>query len=167
MAKREKEVCPVCGEYCRDPRHPMCWECNKKFTVRLQKAERDGDVILVTRLEYARMKGKKTIERLGEEVALAEKDKSNYFEEARQQIKDELVAEGSITIDRTEFNRQVGKRFGELLGDPDRAKEIWDILNNHPGRIESIEKFLAQDSEFSSSEEGLEESESEKETVVV
>ena len=55
---------------------------------------------------------------------------------------DEFKATGAISVNKTEFNRQVGKKFDELLGSENSASEVWAILNGHPERIASLEAFL-------------------------
>jgi hypothetical protein len=158
MARKDMsfEVCPVCGKEGRNPSHPMCRGCNNDFNEKIEKAERDGDIVLVTRLEFAKTKGVETLVRLQGESAAAEKDKERFYREAQEQIRLEMKSGGAFTVNRQEFNRQVGKRFGELLGNPNRANEIWDILNNHPRRIESLENFLNQEEVESSDIEGEE-----------
>lgn len=146
------ETCPVCGKDERDPKHPMCRRCNEKVDARFDKADSDGDIILVTRMEFARIKGAETVVRLKKELVLAEQGKERLYPKAREQTKVDLKAEGAITINKQEFNRRVGRKFGELLGHPDRAKEIWDYINNHPNRIASIENFLNQEEDPASSE---------------
>jgi len=139
-------ICPVCLKS-RKPQHPLCLACNRIFDQKKSKADRNGDIFLVTRLEYARLKANETLVRLREELAFAQKQKQEFYEEARELAKTEFKATGAMSVARQEFNRQAGKKFGELLGDPNRANEIWAIINGHEQFIKLVEEFIVHKEE--------------------
>ena len=141
----ERELCSVCARNGKKSEHPMCSECNRRFDAKVVRAQREGQVVLVSRIDYARMKARETLARLSGELQSAREDKGKLYPQAKEQVKAEFVAAGTITIASQELNRQVGKKFGELLGDPARAGEIFGIINNHPGFIASIQNFLRQE----------------------
>ncbi len=65
------EICPVCGNWQRDPQHPMCRGCNIKFGQRVEVAQKKGEIMLVTRMEFASIKGANLLVRLQKELSLA------------------------------------------------------------------------------------------------
>lgn len=150
--ERKKETCPWCGEEERKSQFPLCWSCNIKFREKVEEAERRGDIVLVNNMEFAKAKGAETLEKFKKELIVANRDRDEFLPRAREQIKDELKAGGTFTINRQEFNRQVVKRFEQLVGGTGRADEIWDFVDHHPQRIASIEEFLNPE-EFSESSE--------------
>ena len=143
MGTIEAKKCPICIDGRRNPEHLICSECFAKFRSAKKEAERAGKIWLASPMIWTRVKAIETLNNLRSELELAVQQKEEFYPRAKRMAGERLVADGALSVEPTELNRQAGKVFGVLLGDPKRAGEIFGILHNNPSSITMVEAVLA------------------------
>jgi len=143
------------------PENLLCPRCNKHFNDKVSEARDKGDIVVMTRIEYAQAVGKKTLERLKSELQKMVPARESLMEKAKMQLRHELVAEGTITIDPVEWRRRLNRVFEGLVGGKETADNMLGLGESHAERICSLRNFLDDISEKLRKGEGSDESEKE------
>ncbi len=138
----QKETCPVCGQGERNPEQLMCSKCNGHYDDKVAKAQRDGAVVVMNRMEYAYFSGQKTLGRLQQELSESGPRREKALSQAKQRLHKVLLSEGTVTIDKIEWGRRCAKIFQEIVGGEATANRLSDVANFHGNLIQSLKNFL-------------------------
>lgn len=142
-AENTKETCPICGHRERWSNALLCSPCNKHYEEKVSRAQNEGKVVAMNRMQYAFYFGLNTLKRFKAELTEAESEKGPILAQAKALLQEELCLEGTVTIDPSEWGRRCAKKFQELCGGKEEANRISAVTNFHPKRIASLEAFLA------------------------
>jgi len=148
-------TCPVCGRRTRNPKHPLCFTCNKDFNAMqsdlLKRAMAGEDVKVPDRLEYALEKGKETLAKKKAEAETAKTDADDLLQPLWKKAHDDVTTllqkKQLRNVDREVYNEQVRLRMDVLLNDQG-AKEKAEALKKRAyglrKTVESLEGFIRE-----------------------
>ena len=142
MANEKRGICPKCAEMTRENGDSLCEKCNIIWERKCQQDERNGKVMLVDTEGYARIKGSETLARLERELVLAQDLYDEFFLQAQGSIRQFHIDAGAISIEKVQFNREVGKEFDVLIGTRGQAYKVFEARNGHGDKIASLRTFL-------------------------
>lgn len=146
--KNIKEACPVCGRRTRYPEHPMCPECNNKYTEEVNSAGNGDIVVIITRMQYAISRGEITLEMLRNDLralgkGLEEKQKPVWGKAHAKAVND-LREKGIVATDKKSYGKAVGEVFASLWNANPENSRLSKKVYGLKKRVESLEKFLSE-----------------------